>query len=32
MLATLHWVAPEDPQAAADCEVAIERVQEWSDH
>ncbi len=31
MLATLHWVAQEDPQAAADCEVAIERVQEWSD-
>ncbi len=31
MLATLHWVAQEDPQAAADCEVAIERVREWSD-
>jgi hypothetical protein len=31
MLATLHWVAQEDPQAAVDCEVAIERVREWSD-
>jgi hypothetical protein len=30
MLATLHWVATEDPQAAVDCERAIERVQEWS--
>lgn len=30
MLATLHWIVQEDPQAA-DCEVAIERVQEWSD-
>ena len=31
MLATVHWVATEDPQAALDCERAIERVQEWSD-
>ena len=31
MLATLHWVAQEDAQAAQDCEVAIKRVQEWSD-
>jgi O-acetyl-ADP-ribose deacetylase (regulator of RNase III) len=31
MLATLHWVTQEDPQAAADCAVAIERVREWSD-
>jgi O-acetyl-ADP-ribose deacetylase (regulator of RNase III) len=31
MLATLHWVAQEDPRAAVDCEVAIQRVQEWSD-
>lgn len=31
MLATLHWVAQEYPQAAVDCVVAIERVQEWSD-
>ena len=31
MLATLHWVAQEDSQAAQDCEVAIQRVQEWSD-
>lgn len=31
MLATLHWVAQEDPQAAVDCAVAIERVKEWSD-
>ncbi|MGB7312054.1 MAG: hypothetical protein WA939_03895 [Nodosilinea sp.] len=30
MLATLHWIAQEFPQAA-DCEVAIARVQEWSD-
>ncbi|MGB3293154.1 MAG: macro domain-containing protein [Phormidesmis sp.] len=31
MLATLHWVAQEDPQAAQDTQVAIARVQEWSD-
>lgn len=31
MLATLHWVAMEDPQAAIDCDRAIEKVQEWSD-
>jgi hypothetical protein len=31
MLATLHWVAQEDPEAAKDCEVAIQRVHEWSD-
>ena len=31
MLATVHWVATEDPQAAVDCERAIERVQQWSD-
>jgi O-acetyl-ADP-ribose deacetylase (regulator of RNase III) len=31
MLATVHWVAQEDPQAAADCKQAIVRVQEWSD-
>lgn len=31
MLATLHWVAQEDPQAATDCQVAIQRVHEWSD-
>lgn len=31
MLASLHWVAQEDPQAAANCEVAIERVRKWSD-
>lgn len=31
MLATLHWVAQEDIQAAQDCQVAIQRVQEWSD-
>lgn len=31
MLATVHWVATEDPQAAVNCERAIERVQEWSD-
>lgn len=31
MLATLHWVAQEDPDAAKDCELAIQRVHEWSD-
>lgn len=31
MLATLHWVAQEDPQAAQDCKIALKRVQEWSD-
>ena len=31
MLATVHWVATEDPQAAVNYEQAIERVQEWSD-
>lgn len=31
MLATLHWIATEDPPAAMDCDRAIERVQEWSD-
>ena len=31
MLATLHWVAQEDLQAAQDCDVAIQKVQEWSE-
>ncbi|MBD2774313.1 type II toxin-antitoxin system antitoxin DNA ADP-ribosyl glycohydrolase DarG [Iningainema tapete] len=31
LLATVHWVANEDPQAAADDEQAIVRVHEWSD-
>ncbi|WP_041547607.1 hypothetical protein [Chamaesiphon minutus] len=31
MLATVHWVAKEDPQAAIDCDRAIELVQEWSE-
>ncbi len=31
MLATVHWVAKENPQAAADVEVAIAAVQAWSD-
>ncbi|MGD2179838.1 type II toxin-antitoxin system antitoxin DNA ADP-ribosyl glycohydrolase DarG [Lusitaniella coriacea] len=31
MLATLHWVTTEYPQAAIDCEEAIARVQAWSD-
>ena len=31
MLATIHWVATEEPQAAVDCERAIELVQEWSE-
>ncbi|MGK7924902.1 MAG: macro domain-containing protein [Spirulina sp.] len=31
MLATIHWVVTEDPQAAVDCDRAILRVQQWSD-
>jgi O-acetyl-ADP-ribose deacetylase (regulator of RNase III) len=31
MLATLHWIAQEDPQAAEDVDVAIAAVQGWSD-
>ena len=31
MLATLHWVAMEEPQAARRCEVAIQQAQDWSD-
>ena len=31
LLATVHWVAQEDAQAAIDSERAIVRVQEWSD-
>jgi hypothetical protein len=31
MLATVHWVTKEDPQAAIDCDRAIELVQEWSE-
>ncbi|VXD23621.1 Appr-1-p processing domain protein [Planktothrix serta PCC 8927] len=31
MLATVHWVTIEDPQAAVDCEQAIRRVQEWNE-
>jgi O-acetyl-ADP-ribose deacetylase (regulator of RNase III) len=31
MLATLHWVAQEDPQAAIDPEYGIARVHEWND-
>jgi O-acetyl-ADP-ribose deacetylase (regulator of RNase III) len=31
MLATVHWVAQENPQAAKDVEVAIALVHEWSD-
>ncbi|MDA0672974.1 MAG: hypothetical protein O3C67_04610 [Cyanobacteria bacterium] len=31
MLATLHWVTQEDPEAAEDCQVAIQQVQAWSD-
>lgn len=30
-LATVHWVAQENPQAAKDVEVAIALVHEWSD-
>jgi O-acetyl-ADP-ribose deacetylase (regulator of RNase III) len=31
MLATVHWVAQHNPQAAVDVEVAIAEVQAWSD-
>jgi hypothetical protein len=31
MLATLHWVVKEEPEAAIDCDKAIQKVQEWSD-
>jgi O-acetyl-ADP-ribose deacetylase (regulator of RNase III) len=31
MLATLHWVAQENPDAASQVEIAIQRVGEWSD-
>ncbi len=32
MLATIHWVATkEDPQAAEDCQKAIQRVHQWND-
>ncbi len=31
MLATIHWVAMEDPQAASHCDRAVQRVQEWSE-
>jgi len=31
MLATVHWVAKENPQAAVDVEAAILEVQGWSD-
>ncbi|WP_448572930.1 type II toxin-antitoxin system antitoxin DNA ADP-ribosyl glycohydrolase DarG [Trichothermofontia sp.] len=31
MLATVHWVAQENPQAAVDVETAIAGVQAWSD-
>lgn len=30
MLATIHWVAKEDPRAATDCAFAIKKVQDWS--
>lgn len=31
MLATLHWVAQEEPIAAQDCDYAISKVQEWNE-
>lgn len=31
LLATVHWVAQENPEAATDCEVAIALVHDWSD-
>jgi O-acetyl-ADP-ribose deacetylase (regulator of RNase III) len=30
MLATVHWVAQETPAAAIDCDLAIQKFQEWS--
>lgn len=31
MMATVHWVARENPQAATDVEVAIAKFQEWNE-
>lgn len=31
MLATLHWIAKENPEARSNVEVAIAEVQQWSD-
>lgn len=30
LLATVHWVAKESPEAAADPELVVEKVQSWS--
>ncbi len=30
LLATVHWVAKKDAEAATDSQVAVKRVQEWS--
>ncbi|HBY80017.1 MAG TPA: hypothetical protein DEG47_24090, partial [Cyanobacteria bacterium UBA11148] len=31
LLATVHWVAQENPEAAKNAEIAIALVHEWSD-
>jgi O-acetyl-ADP-ribose deacetylase (regulator of RNase III) len=31
MLASIHWVVQETPDAAEDCELAIKLVQDWND-
>lgn len=31
LLATVHWVAKEDPNVVKDTQLAIQRVHEWSD-
>lgn len=30
LLATVHWIARESPEAATDPELAVEKVQSWS--
>lgn len=32
LLATVHWVAGDDPRVHTDPEAAVEGVQSWSDH
>ena len=32
LLATVHWVAQEDPSAATDSEAAVRNVQAWNQH
>jgi len=30
LLATVHWIAEKDTEAATDCQIAVKQVQEWS--